>query len=496
MPTFALPFFIPRIFLFVKQRLKMLAAMAVTAFALSACNEDAIIRSSLTPAVDNIHTFGLGSDFNNGSDTMQELSIRSGTVFQDSVITSTRNNGFPIYHALGAMTDPFAGRTTAGIFLQFVPTTTGVALTGNLDSLVVVLPYSGFTWGDTLAPLPLRQQHNIRVYAINEGFSKDSTFYNYSSKGTDAAVLGTATLITGRKNLGTIEDSVATGVNKIKRAPHLRIKLTDAAFIAKFKAALAYDTSYAAFTTQFPGLYIMADSNGGNPAARTLPYFRLNGPTSLYGTAAILAYQNGSDTAIQFPYSETYAAHFNRIRRNYFGFNITGLLNNYASQHLAMQNAPGAAIDLELPYIQNLISKGNIIINKAEICFTTVTAPSAIPSDAEDVKFFPPIRLYAQGINSSGGQYTIADRYPINDESLAFIDGTATRVVRNGVALTEYRINIPREVQAAIVAKAGGVHLRIGGTVNFPAAYRLVVAGPQYPTAAYRPRINIIYSKQ
>jgi hypothetical protein len=456
------------------------------ALALNGCREDAIIKSSLTPSVDNIHTFGIGADFNNGTDTVTML---TSTVMQDSLITSKRNLGVAIYHALGYMVDPFAGKTTAGIYAQFVPTVTGVTLTGTLDSLVLVLPYSGFTWGDTT----ITTTHAIKVFAINESFHKDTTFYNYSSRATDATVVGTATLSTGRTGMGNIQDSVATGANKINRAPHLRVKLTDAAFISKFQAALAYDSSYTAFTAQLPGLCIMADSTA--LPARTLPYFRLNGGGNIYSSAAILAYSNGNDTAVQFPYLENYAAHFNRIRRNYVGYSIAGLVNTGTSQqYLAMQNAPGATIDLQLPYIQGL--PRNVIINKAEISFTAVTAPSPAPSPAEDAKFFPPARLYPQGINTSGGQYTIADRYPVNDATLDFIDGTAWSTTRNSTAVTAYRLNIPRELQQAIVAGSSGLHLQIGGTINFPAAYRLVVAGPQHPIAAYRPRINIIYSKQ
>ena len=414
---------------------------------------------------------------------MKELTMLTRTVFQDSVITSTRNNGFPIYHALGWTKDPFAGTTSAGIFMQFVPTATGITLAATPDSLVLVLPYAGFTWGDTTS----QQTHDIKVFAINEGFSKDSTFYSYSNKSADVTLVGTATLITDQLNRGGVQDSIAYGVNGIKRAPHLRIKLTDA-FRDKFKALLAADSTYDSFTQQFPGLYIMADSN--RAGASSLPYFRLNGSSDLYGAAALLAYVNGSDTAVQFPYSETYAAHFNRIRRNYGGgAPIASLLDTTVLQQtVAMQNAPGATIDLQLPFIQDL--PRNVIINKAEITFVQV------PTGQDDAKFFGPARLYPQGLNLSGGQYTIADRYPINDASLAFMDGTPSSTTRNGTTVTVYRLNIPREVQQAIVANNGGLHLRIGGTVNFPAAYRVVLGGRGNTNPTYRATLNIIYSKQ
>jgi hypothetical protein len=478
----------------VKQRFISLAALlgAVIGLSLtvSSCREDAIIKSSLTPAVDNIHTFGLGTDY--GTDTMRELTMLTGTVFQDSVVTSTRNTGFPIFHALGFMEDPFAGKTNASIYAQFVPTAVKTELNGTLDSLVLVLPYAGFTWGDTVSTT----SQTIKVFAINGSFSKDTTYYSYSQVGTEATPIGTATIITGPSNtgIGAIQDSLTVGIkNPKKKVAHLRITLNknwaQNTFIPKLKA----DSTYPDFTTAFPGLYLAnTDTNGSMPKA--LPYFRLNGGSDIYSSAAILAYMDGNDSIpVLFPYLETYGAHFNRIRRNRAGYGAETLLDTTKPQsYVAMQNAPGLTIDLKLPYIQNLPK--NVIINKAEITFVVATAPGQTPE--ADARFFLPLRLYPQGINSSGGQYTIADRYPINDGTLNFIDGTASTATRNGKTVTVYRLNIPREVQQAIVAGSSGLHLRIGGTVNFPAAYRFVAGSRDNPDPTYRPSINIIYSKQ
>ncbi len=421
-----------------------------------------------------------GPDFDNGKyDTVTTL---TGTVFQDSVITSSRGTGLPIYHALGWTRDPFAGTTSAASLRSLCPTTK-VALSAAPDSLVLVLPYSGFTWGDTTT----MQTHSIRVFALTDSLSLDSSYYAYSSRATDPTVIGTATLVTNRVGMGGVADSVALGTKGIKRTPHLRIRLSDA-FRDKFVNLLKADSNYPDFRRVFPGLYIMADSSG--LGAASLPYFRLNGGSDLYSSAALLAYVSGNDSVpVQFPYIETYAAHFNRIRRNYTGFPAAALLDKSLTQpQVAMQNAPGFAIDLQLPFIQYLPK--NVIINKAEITFAVV------PTGLSDDKFFGPQRLYVQGINSSGGQYTIADRYPVNDQALSFIDGTPSSATRSGTALTVYRINIPREVQQAIVAGSTGLHLRIGGTANFPAAYRVVFGGRGNTNPVYRPTINIIYSKQ
>jgi hypothetical protein len=477
----------------VKQRFLSAAAIGCAAlvFILSACREDAIIKSSLTPSVDNIHTFGIGPDFNNGSDT---ITVQTSTGFQDSITTSSRNTGFPIFHALGFVVDPFAGKTFAGIYTQFAPTAVNTTLSTTPDSVVLVLPYSGFTWGDTTQD----QTHTFKVFAISSSFSKDTTYYNYSRLATNTQVIGTGSVLTGhsatgQSGSGYLQDSVKLGKSGLSYTPHLRIKLDSNWVKNSLLPAVPYDSSFTAFIAQFPGLFIAeTDTIGGMP--KSLPYFRLNGTSDLYGSAALLVYSNGSDTAVQFPYNETYCAHFNRITRNYAGYPIANLMSTGTSaETVVMQNGPGAVVDLVLPNIKGLAQKlpAGAIINKAEITFIQV--PSG---QTGDEKYFPPIRLYPQGVNATGGIYTIADRYPINDASLNFMDGTSATITRGSLSLTAFRLNIPRELQQAIVAGVGSLHLRIGGTVNFPAAYRVALGGRGNANAVYRPALNIIYSKQ
>ena len=461
-----------------------LCATLSAAFVLSGCRENAIIKSSLTPAVDNIHTFGIGPDFNNGTDTF--ISLLTKTVFEDSLITSTRQNGFPIFHALGWVTDPFAGNTAGSIYMQVAPTAAKFTIPSTVvvDDLVLVLPYGGFTWGDTTTV----SSRTVKVYAIDQSFSKDTTYYSSSRLNTKSTLIGTATIKTGPKFSGGVQDSVSVlGVNKV---PHLRITLSQS-FKDEFRNLLTSDSTIPSFLAAFPGLYIVPDSAGAGVA---MPYFRLNGSGALYGSAAVVAYAHTSgksDTLVyNFPYDETAMAHFNRITRNYSG-TPSAILQDTNSAHdlLMMQNGPGTVIDIRLPNIKDIPK--NVIINKAELVFTKANDPTGT-----DNKFFGPARLYPQGINSSGGHYTIADRYPVTDASLDFIDGTPRSAVKGGTTVTEYRVNIPRELQKAIVQGSDVLHLRIGGTANFPAAYRLIVGGRAILNPLYRPSINIIYSKQ
>lgn len=470
---------------FIQFTLSLSAALAAT-FALTSCREDTIIKASLTPAIDNINTFGIGPDFNNGTDNF--VVLRTKTVYEDSVITSARQTGFPIYHAIGSVNDPYAGTSVAGVFMQVVPTATNFKFPADqvLDSVVLAIPYTGFTWGDTTSGTTQK----VNVYTISEGFSKDSTFYNFSNRAVNTAPVGTASFNTGRAGTGSIVDSVLVGSRK--RAPHLRIRL-DASVNSTVAAAVAADATFAGFTDILKGFYIAPDTAAG--FGRSLPYFRLSGSLDYYAAASMIAHTHstttGKDSTFLFPYNEAQAAHFNRITRNYYSplTEAGKWLRSTAIEDsvVVMQNAPGASVDLVLPNIADLPK--NVIINKAEIVFTKI-------SSIDDGIFLGPARLLPIGVNSTGGRYSIADRYPITDASLDFIDGTPRSAVRGGNTVTQYRINIPRELQRAMVQGSNNLHLRIGGTVNFPAAYRLVLGGSGMVNTIYKPSMNIIYSKQ
>jgi hypothetical protein len=384
--------------------------------------------------------------------------------------------------------DPFAGTTASSIYMQVVPSITGFNFSGvTVDSMILVLPYAGFTWGDTTT----KSKHNVSVYTINQSFSKDSTYFNFNRLSTDATPVGTAVLFTGPTTTGVIQDP--TKVHGVDRASHLRVRMS-ASFVTKFTDALKSDTTFAGFTTALPGVMISVDTTG---AGQTIPYFRLNQGSDIYTQAGIVAYAhtNGATDTLTylFPYDEKNAAHFNRITRNYFNphSNAADLLQSTATNdsRVMMQNGPGTAIDLQLPYIQKL-SNDPIVIVKAELVFTEYDTASA-------EEYFGPARLYPQGMNPDGTRYSIADRYPITDATLDFMGGTPNKVVRNGVTVTEYRLNIPRELQNTIVqGKTGGLHLRIGGTANYPGAYRLVLGGRGNTDPLHRLSLNIIYSKQ
>jgi hypothetical protein len=182
--------------------------------------------------------------------------------------------------------------------------------------------------------------------------------------------------------------------------------------------------------------------------------------------------------------------HYNYITRNYAGTQAQQYLQSVAKSDevIVMQNEPGAALDIRIPNLKNLPVG---LINKAQLVITQVK----LPNDQSDI-FTTPARVYPVGVDDAGLSYTILDRMPLSSSSpLEFMDGTAHAVTMpDGTVTTQYFINIPREVQSAIVNRKNELHLRINGTVTYPAAYRLL-AGGSNSNKYYKIRLNIVYSK-
>lgn len=454
--------------------------LAITLFAAgitftqSGCKEDTIIKAKVAPSVGNI-------DLPSVPDT---ITILSKTVFDDSIVTSYSFSGINIVHGLGTVNDPFFGRSNWGIYTQFIPPAANFALPSGVtvDSACIVLPYTGYSYGDTNATATL----SYRAFRVTEDMRKDTTYYSFQNLAQDRSyeITEPATI-----NFASLrKDSIKiAGAN---RARHLRLKLkTD--FINSVLTNAKNSSDNAAFLKEIKGIYIESrDTTTGN----AIPYFFLDG-TYDYGRAAMVFYYHTTSTSPDsvksafFNFSANDCAHFNHITRNY----NSSEAKKYFTSTLAsdsvvlLQNEPGAAIDLIFPYLKNLPVS---IINQAQIVITEIS----LANDPDAAKYSRPARIFPIGVDSTGKTYNILDREPITESSpVNFIDGNLQQVTVNGMLISRYVINIPREVQRVVVNKIGKLHLRINGTVTFPGAYRLLAGGRQH--SMHSVKLNIIYSK-
>lgn len=436
----------------------------------TACRENTIINTGVNPAGDNIFTYETG-------DT---LTIETRVLYDDSVVTSSSAAGYYILHGLGQANDPFAGKTNSAIYFQVLPPSNSFTLGegGVIDSAVLILPYSGTTWGDSTASAPLQ---TFRVYQIGEVLSKDSSYYAFENKSVDySRFYGSKSV-----QVAALKDSVK--VWDTLRLPHLRIPL-NSAFISDIQNALPADTAITSFLNAFKGFYLAADSLGGGTS---IPYFRLDGQANPFNRASVVLYyhNNGGDSlTATFPFDASGAAHYNAIKRNYTGTPAKAIMDGGwgAQPVVVMQNGPGAVIEVRVPYLANLPK--DIIVNKAELILTAIDTFSS-------ATFYKPQRLAPVGIDSTGNLYNIADVLSsAGGDPFRFIDGTRREVSIGGATATQYVMNIPAQVQKTINGGGAGLHLRIGGTATLPAAYRLVAGGPGHGAAKIQ--LKIIYSKQ
>lgn len=439
---------------------------------ITSCRENTIINTGVNPAGDNIFT----------QDAGDTLTILTRVLYDDSVVTSGSNSGYYILHGLGQANDPFAGKTNAAIYYQVLPPSSSFTLGegGVIDSAVLVLPYSGTTWGDSTAAAPLQ---TFRVYQIGELLAKDSAYYSSEKRTVDyARFYGSKSV-----QVAILKDSVK--VWDTLRTPHLRIPL-NSAFVSDIQNALPADSTIASFLNAFKGFYLEADSTTGGTS---IPYFRIDGQAKAFDRASVVLYyhNNGGDSlTATFPFDGSGAAHYNAIKRNYNGTPAQAIMNAGwgAQPMLVMQNSPGAVIEVKVPYLSDLPK--DIIVNKAELIITAIDTVNS-------ATFYKPARVAPSGIDSTGKLFNIADITGVGpgNDGFRFIDGTRREATIGGVTVSRYVMNIPAEVQKVISGVRPELHLRIRGTATLPAAYRLVAGGPGYGGIT-KIQLRIIYSKQ
>jgi hypothetical protein len=447
-----------------------------TLVALAGCKENTILGTDVVPSGDTINTISV-------PDTLQ---ILARSVYDDSVSTSylrlvdnnTRLVGAALFTAGTVTSDPVFGKTFAGIAFQ--PAASGANFTfGNnprIDSVVLQLPYTGTSWGDTLSAPALR----FRVYQMAEVLSKDSLYRASRVPAVDRSQLW------GEKEVffNDLKDSVF--VQGARRAPHVRIRLDGPSFLPALNAAIAQNSTVPAFVEAFKGLYIEADASRGS----FLPYFNFQGGLTEYQRAGITVYYGNSANPdsgrVSFFFNKDFSGIYNYIRRDYTGTPAYNALFGAASDPslLYLQSKPGASIDIRFP---NLSSLPVAVYNRASLTLTQIDTGGT-------AAFFPPNQLLVTKINEDGSQSSIADRLPeSNEEGAAFVDGRLRTVLIGGVIINQYIINFPLELQRTRSAGKDALHLRLNATTNFPGAFRLLAGGRT--AANWKVKVAINYSR-
>ena len=449
-----------------------LAALLSLPLLFSACREDAIIGTDLAPIDDSINT------------TLLDVPVTARSVYDDTAITAFLEDGSTLFgttQGIGSVTtDPYAGRVTAGLFFSVVPPSGGFNIDTaglKIDSIVLSLPYAGFAWGDTSSSAP---GQTWSVYKVEDNLLPD-TFYRSNQR------LATSTRL-GRALVYKNDYAVPRLVWGVSQPSHLRMRLDTTVMSGLLRNNKDKLGSAAGMRQFLKGFYVEPDA--GQTAA-TLAYFRFSAGTGLYDRPSMLVYYQtpARDSGLAvFPFSVDSSAAFTHVRRAYGGSPAFDVLfggdDSRRSAELLLQNEPGAAIDVKL----NLRNLPRTTYAKAQIIVTKIDT-------AQSDKFFEPGRIFPVGVDEGGGTYTILDRKPEGTTApLAFIDGTRRTVTVGGLTVTQYVVNVPRELQKAIFEERDTLHLRLNGASGYPGAYRLIAGGTAH--GRWYIRASVAYSRQ
>jgi hypothetical protein len=435
-----------------------LVASAVIAFAVTVtgCKEDTIIKSELIPGEDKINVLAI-------PDT---LTMTAETVIIDTLNTSANIANQPVVHGAGTVKDPVLGTTTAGIYFQVLPPANQYTFPGTVDSAFLILPYSGFMWGDTLAT----SVQTLTVHRTQPVLDKGTTYLSNTVIETNEQISNPFSF-DPRK----LEEKVPVlGAN---REMHLRIPLILGQWFNELRDQSQFKSTSAEFINLLRGLYVKPDPNSNSSV---LPYFFLDGINDYERAAIQFFYKTDSVRSVFFSFVRGECAHSNYITRS---SGLQGLINteNAKGEKLYLQNEPGAAIDIKMPYIKNLPVG---IINRGILEISQIT----VGNDDYDRKYSAPNRLVPYVV--ANGTVTLAD------EASGTLGGIReTYSLGGGIELARYRINIGSTLQKAITGKWDMLHLRITGAKGFPAAYRLVAGGRNHPNPVLRTQLRIFYSK-
>lgn len=462
-------------------RLPFVSAILLAVLA-TGCKENTLIDSRLSPTDNELGVF----------DT--SLPVITHTYYDDTAITSYYVAGLNLFQGVGSVTDPFFGTMTGATHFQVLPINKSIALYDDktIDSAVLILPYSGYTYGDS-ANTDISQTY--QAFFLNEGIEANSIYYSYTTRGIDLSrPLSEPTTV----KLHSLKDSQM--VNGVNYHPGLRLRLNLETLNSRLLPALTAITGNddpANFHNIFKGVCVkVADSRESTTA---YPYFRLNG-TDDYSGAGILVYYhtNGaSDTLSErYFFDGSNCGFFNNVSRSNGHSPVSKLLSSTSANDsiIAIQNQPGPGLDIVIPGLSSL-PEGVIV--KAQLQLPLL--PGYVDDRFRSITRMYPLRIsngtYPAGTDA-GAAYQVSDRYPLTDTSAFFVmDGRIRTINRDGTDISSYIIGLPREISSCIAAKNDTLHLRINGTQDFVGAFRSVLGGGNHPNPLYKAKLFVVYSR-
>lgn len=421
----------------------------------------------------------IGLEVQPPNDQMNVLFSDTTTVVAYAISEDSVRTDETVYNLLGCYKDPVFGTSSASIFAQLrIPAdgfpygvTTGLVA----DSLILGLAYSGGYYGD------IRNPQTVKVYEMDQAVYKDSAYY--SNKRIAVKPTQIASLYFTPKPY----DSVT--VDKVKYAPHLRIKI-DLNVASKLLQGASTDyTDNTAFLKFFKGICITTVPVNSNDTylpfvdKGAILYFNLLSSLS----RMTLYYRHTAAPLDTLKYSfvfNEYSTRINKFNHYHFSDAAPDLRKQVAfhdstlgKKNVYLQSMAGTKVIIKFPYLKNYVSTGRIAINKAELILRVDDADFSISA------FSVPPTLALVKVNQNGNYTYLLDEF----EGASYFGGTYNSSKK------EYRFTITRHLQNILnhdVADYGLALMVSGGSIQ---ASRVVLLGTQ--SLASRLRLNLTYTK-
>lgn len=273
------------------------------------------------------------------------LSIEASTVL--ARVNTTNTNALLV----GQYQDPMLGEVKAQTYFQVVPDTMRLLRNddNNLliyDSLVVELNFSYF-YGDLDAP------QTFALHRLTENISTETEYTNQSAVSFNPTPEQTFT-VTGRQ---------------LQENPNYRIKLSDFVGLDVFLDA-SNNVTRQEFIDDFKGFALVSQAAPGEEGFMTAFGAFTTSRMALY-------YHEDSETPFNriLPFQVVTGFRFNQISSNRSNTLLGNQLNNLFEEVSStqtdglsfVQSGVGLQTKVSFPYLQELKSRGNVAINKAEL---------------------------------------------------------------------------------------------------------------------------------
>jgi len=391
------------------------------------------IGADLLPVVDNINTF----------DTTLEISTEN-FIFTDSALprlAKTVTGGTPEMLLGYISNDPQFGKSSASMYFQmdplFYPFPYNVKDSMYFDSVVLVMRWSGNTFGDT------NQLQKVNVFRLDSLPNPDSAYY------TNATIPYTQLLGTKTFAPNTLNDSLyLSGQTVINQ---LRIRLDD----AFGQELLNLDTtnngalkSDSAFHKFLKGFAVVPDVAGGASANALMGFLISDTSTYLrvYYRFDSLAVRDTTYKTFRYNLTTGFA---NNITRDRSGSQLAAAAAPGVDSVIYLQTTPGSYSILRMPSLAGFkAAKGNVVIQRAEISMQQIVSVG----QGDDI-FTAPSYLYIDYLDTVNKVQRpfLQDGFNLATYVPSQLGGTRKYVPGpSGTIVSEYRFNIPSYIQGIV----------------------------------------------